>query len=58
MSLSQLLLAVWLILVGMTWMGWVSISTTFLGVWAFVTGIVWLLEAYRPITVYRRPPQA
>jgi hypothetical protein len=55
MSLSQLLLAVWLILIGITWVGWVAISATFLGVWALITGVVWLLEAYRPIQVYRRP---
>lgn len=55
MSLSQLLLAVWLILLGITWLTWIAISTQFLGGLAFVTGIAWLLEGYRPITVYRRP---
>lgn len=55
MSLSNLLLGVWLILVGITWLAWVTISTKFLGIWAFVTGIVILLEGYRPITVWRRP---
>lgn len=55
MSLSTLLLGVWLILVGITWLAWVSISLTFLGVWAFVTGIVLLVEGVHPIIVYRRP---
>jgi uncharacterized membrane protein HdeD (DUF308 family) len=55
MSLSTLLLAVFLILLGITWLGWVAISTTFLGVWALVTGIVWLLEAYHPIPLWTRP---
>jgi uncharacterized membrane protein HdeD (DUF308 family) len=55
MSLSQLLLAVWLVLVGITWLAWVAISTQFLGIWALVTGIVWLVEGVRPIVVYRRP---
>lgn len=58
MSLSQLLLAVWLILVGLSWMAWVTISIKFLGIWAFVTGIVWLVEAYYPVTIYKRPPAA
>lgn len=55
MSLSGLLLAVWLILVGLAWTGIVAISSHFLGLWAIVTGVLLLLEAYHPITVYRRP---
>jgi hypothetical protein len=51
MSLSSLLLAIWLILVGLAWLGWVTISTRFLGGWALVTGIVWLLESWHPITL-------
>lgn len=54
MSLGSLLLAVFLILVGISWLGWVTISLTFLGVWAFVTGIVLLLESYHPIEIWRR----
>lgn len=53
MSLSTLLLAIWLILVGITWLAWVSISIKLLGIWAFVTGIIFLVEAIRPITVPR-----
>lgn len=55
MSLSQLLLGIWLILVGLTWAAILSISIKFLGYFAIVTGIVWLVEGYHPITVYRRP---
>lgn len=57
LSLSQLLLAIWLILIGLTWMTWVAIGQKFLGIWAFVTGIVWLIEGYHPVTVwqYRGP---
>jgi hypothetical protein len=44
MSLSTLLLAIWLILVGLTWLTWVNISIKFLGGLALVTGIVFLLE--------------
>lgn len=55
MNLSQLLLGVWLILVGVTWMAWATISIKFLGIWAFVTGIVWLIEGYHPLVVYKRP---
>lgn len=58
MTLSHILLAVFLILLGITWLGWVAISTTFLGVWALVTGILWLVEGYHPVTVWRRPPVA
>lgn len=54
MSLSSILVAIWLILVGLTWIGWVAISSKFLGGWALVTGIVWLVEAYHPITVIKR----
>ncbi len=44
MSLAQIALAVWLILVGINWIGWVLISAVFLGVWALVTGILLILE--------------
>lgn len=54
MSLSHLLAAIWFILIGVAWIGWVAISQRFLGIWAFVTGIVWLVEAYHPIVLYRR----
>jgi hypothetical protein len=54
MSLSSLLLAVWLILVGITWLAWVVISTQLLGLLAFITGLVWLLESAHPITVWKR----
>lgn len=54
LSLSQLLLGVWLILVGITWLGWVAISTHFLGLWAFVSGIVVLVETAHPLVIYRR----
>ncbi len=53
MSLSSLLLAVWLILLGITWLAWVAISAKFLGIWAFVTGIVFLVEAVRPLNIPR-----
>lgn len=55
MSLSQLLLAVWLILVGVTDLGWVTVSIKLIGGLALITGILWLVEGYHPITVYRRP---
>lgn len=55
MSLAQLLTAVWLILVGLTWLGWVAVSEKLLGGIALVAGILWFVEAYHPVTVYRRP---
>lgn len=55
MSLSQLALAILLILVGITWLGWVAISVQFLGGLAAITGLLWLVEGYRPIVIYKRP---
>jgi hypothetical protein len=54
MNLSSLLLAVWLILLGGSWVAWWSISLKFLGFWALITGVVWLVEGVHPITVWRR----
>lgn len=59
MALSTLLLAVWLILLGLTWAAVLSLSTTFLGWFAVVTGVVFLVEGYRPLVLpIRRTPQA
>jgi hypothetical protein len=55
MSLSTLFLAAFLILFGINTLGWVAVSATVLGVVAFVAGVLILVEAYHPITVYRRP---
>jgi hypothetical protein len=54
MSLSTLLLAVFLILFGINAIGWVAISALALGIVAFVTGIVFLVEGYHPITILRK----
>lgn len=51
MNLSSLLLGIWLILVGATWLTWLSIDIKFLGLLGFITGIVVLIEAWKPITV-------
>lgn len=53
MSVSILLLAVFLILLGVTWLGWVAVSTPLLGLLAFVTGIVLLVDSFHPIVVKR-----
>lgn len=53
MSLSSLLLGVWLVLVGLSWAAIVSIDIKFLGIWALVTGIVVLVEQVHPITLAR-----
>lgn len=55
MTLSSLLLGIWLILVGTVWLTWLTIDSRFLGLWAFVTGIIWLVESVHPIVVYKRP---
>lgn len=60
MSLSSLFLAAFLILTGISLLGWVAISATFLGVIALVAGILILVEGVHPIVIptYRRtPPQ-
>lgn len=44
MSLAQLILAVYLILVGIVHLKWVVISPTVLGIFALVSGILLLLE--------------
>lgn len=54
MTLSNLLLGIWFILVGITWLTWVAIDTRFLGLWAFVTGIVLLVESVHPVTLWKR----
>lgn len=55
MSLGTILLAVWLILVGITWLTWVAITSAFLGGFALVTGIVLLVEGYHPLIVWKKP---
>lgn len=51
MSLSSILLGIWLILLGASWVGWIDVSLKFLGLMAFLTGIIWLIESFRPITI-------
>lgn len=53
MSISTLLLGVWLILLGSDWLGWISVSIKFLGLWAFVTGVVILVDTFHPINIRR-----
>ena len=40
MNISNLLLGLWLILVGVTWLGWVAIDVKLLGLLGFITGLV------------------
>lgn len=54
MSLGHLLLGLWFILVGITWLTWVTISSQFLGGLAAITGLIWLLESYHPVTIWKR----
>lgn len=49
MSLSSVLLGIWLVLVGLSWAGIVSIGTSFLGFWALISGVLWLIELYHPL---------
>lgn len=54
MSIAALLTAIWFILVGVDWLGWVAINVKLLGLLAFIIGIVWLIDSYYPLKV-RRP---
>jgi hypothetical protein len=51
--ISNILLGIWLILVGATWLTWLSIDAKFLGLLAFITGIVLIVERAYPL--YKRP---
>lgn len=46
--MSILLLAVFLIVLGATWLTWISIAATTLGLFAFIVGIVLLVDYGRP----------
>lgn len=48
--MALLLLALWLILVGINWAGWLAISVVILGILAIITGIVLLVENRTVIT--------
>lgn len=50
MSISSLLLGIWLILVGADWLNWISVSKTVLGLLAFILGIVILVDTVHPLT--------
>lgn len=53
MNISTLLLAIWLILVGATWLTWISIDLKFLGLLGFIVGIVILVDSFHPLVVNR-----
>lgn len=55
MSLTTLVLGVFLILLGMTWIGWIALSPLVLGIVALIAGILVLADGYRPVTIWRRP---
>lgn len=54
LTLSQLFLGALLILLGITWMGWVTIAPLFIGIMAFVTGILVLIDGVHPVVVVKR----
>lgn len=55
MTLSTLLLAIFLILYGLSLLAIIAVSSKLLGIIALVDGIAFLVESYRPITIYKRP---
>lgn len=44
MNIAGLLTGIWFLLVGATWLTWVSIDIKFLGLIAFIIGVIWLVE--------------
>jgi hypothetical protein len=54
LSLSTLLLAIFLILTGLNLLEVTTISNTVLGVVALIAGIAFLVEGYHPVTLLRR----
>lgn len=56
MSLSNLLLGIWLILVGVTWLTWITVDIKVLGLLGFITGLVVLFEGVHPVSVWPRRP--
>ncbi len=55
MSLSALLLAVFLILTALSLFGWVAIAAWVLGIFALAAGIALLIEGFgHTVTVYKR----
>lgn len=51
--ISNILLGIWLILVGVTWLTWIVIDAKILGLLGFVTGIVILVEGFNP-SIFKR----
>lgn len=46
--ISSFLLGLWLILVGSSWLSWITVDIKLLGLLGFITGIVILIEAVYP----------
>lgn len=53
MSIGSLFLAVWLILVGVSWLAWITVDVKFLGLLGFITGILFLVDSFHPIIIKR-----
>lgn len=54
MSLTNLLLAAYFILVGLSLLGILAVSNTVLGIIALIVGIIILVDGFHPITWNRR----
>lgn len=54
MSLSLLLLGIYLILTGLVGLAIVDINAKLLAIIALVDGILFFVEAYKPIKLFRR----
>lgn len=58
MSIGTLCLGLYLILLGLSYLTILTVNNTVLGVLALIAGIAVLIDSYRPITLWRRNPQA
>lgn len=54
MSLSSLLLSIFLILLGLQYLGIYGAPAILLGLLALIAGIAIIIEGYHPITLFKR----
>lgn len=55
MSLSNLCLGLYLLLIGLVQLFGLNVSATVLGLLALIAGLLILLDSFHPVTVWRRP---
>jgi hypothetical protein len=53
-NIGLFLLGIWLILVGATWLTWISVDSKFLGLLGFIVGIIILVLGVYPYVDRKR----